>query len=178
MTRVPRISHYLLKTGSEGAEESSQDSSSQFANRSVPTFYVENSVKKWREMRVEVLRINCAKEDAEFLKFLLSSASEQQLFTRGEFVPEGLQLMANSELVHSILVEQKKYIENITSIPLSGLTREDLLKNTTDNKKQVKDLILIIDGVHSIERVSERKSPGRWSVLVEKEITADRILSK
>ena len=125
-------------------------------------------MKKWGDIRVEIVRINCAKEDAEFLKFLLSSASEQNLFSRGEFVPEGLHLLENTDLVYNILSEQKKYLDNVTSIPLSGLTKEDLLK-VTEEETPVKDIILKITGVHSIEKTRERFSPDRWSVIIQKD---------
>ena len=60
-------------------------------------------------------------------------------------------------------------MENVTSIPLSGLTKEDLLKVTEEDEKPVKDIILKISGVHSIEKTRERFSPERWSVIVQKD---------
>ena len=41
----------------------------------IPKFHVEQSSCKWGKLKTNVLRINCAEEDAQYLKYLLSTAS-------------------------------------------------------------------------------------------------------
>ncbi len=139
------------------------------AIQKVPTFYLEHSVKKWRELRAEVLRINCAKEDSEFLKYLFSLASEQNLLTRGEFLPEGLQLIENSQLVYDILQEHIEYLGRVTSIPLRGLTSSDFLTVVTEEKKTVREVLLGIEGVQSIEKARSRYFTDKWVKIIIKE---------
>ena len=69
-----------------------------------------------------MLRVNCAKEDAEFIKGLLSAAGEQGLITRGAFLPAGLQLMESADLVYNILETHAEYMKQVTSIPIGGMS--------------------------------------------------------
>ena len=77
--------------------------------------------------------------------------------------------------MYNILEEQKKYLENVTSIPISGLSMEDWLKIPEGSENPAKDVILKIPGVHSIEKSRERFPPERWSVIVQKDKEMDVI---
>ena len=137
----------------------------------IPTFFLETSVKKWRDLSVEVVRINCAKEDSDFLKILLSFLSEQNGFKRGVFVPEGLHLIEGKELVYNILQAHEAFLRSITSIPLSGILAKDLSVVIPKKKKSLRDLILSLDGVESLERSRDRFRAGNFSVLVNRQKT-------
>ena len=134
--------------------------------KEIPTFFLETSVKKWRDLSVEVVRINCAKEDSEFLKLLLSYLSEQNGFRRGVFVPEGLHLIEGKELVYNILQAHESFLQSITSIPLSGILYKDLAVVLPSTKKTLRDTILSVDGVESLEKSRDRFQTGNFSVLV------------
>ena len=137
--------------------------------QTVPTFYLEHSIKKWRDLKAEVLRINCAKEDSEFLKQLFSYASEQNLLPRGEFLPEGLQLIENSQLVYDILNEHIEYLGLVTSIPLNGLTSEDFSTVAPEKNKTIRDILLGIEGVQSIEKARSRYFSDKWVMIIFKD---------
>lgn len=125
-------------------------------NRAVPPFYLEVSVKKWRDLKVEVIRINCAKDDAEYVKYLLSSSGEQGSLRKGVFLPEGLHLMEGKDLVYNMLQEHDSFITEVTSIPVSGLTYGDLTTVVPDKNKTIKDIIMNIPGVITLEKSRER----------------------
>ena len=137
-------------------------------NRQVPQFYLELSVKKWRDLRVEVIRINCAKEDAEYIKFLLSSSGEQGSLRKGVFLPEGLHLMEGTELVYNMLQEHGQFIGEVTGIPVSGINFRDLSSVVPQKNKTIKELIMNIPGVICIEQTRARDSPGTLLVLTTK----------
>ena len=148
------------------AEEDAKEQPPQ--TKVVPYFYLETSIKKWGELKAEVLRINCAKEDSERLKALLSVASEHGLLERGLYVPIGLHLMEGKSLVTNILRKHLQYIGKVTGVPLTGLSQDDM-QQKGKNDKTAKDLILGIKGVHSVEKVRDRQSPGQWSIIIDKE---------
>ncbi len=133
--------------------------------KEIPIFFLETSVKKWRDLSVEVIRINCAKEDSDFLKLLLSFLSEQNGFKRGVFVPEGLHLLEGKELVYNILQSHDVFVQSITSIPLSGILYKDLSVVLPSTKKTLRDTILSLEGVESLEKSRDRFQSGNFSVL-------------
>ena len=134
----------------------------------VPSFYLETSVKKWRDLKVEVLRINSAKEDSEYLKFLLSTSSEQGQMKQGVFLPEGLHLMEGKELVYTMLRRHSQYMNEITGIPLSGLKHSDLALTLPNERQTISEIITGINGVLSIERIKDRKRNGNLLVVTKK----------
>ena len=134
----------------------------------IPYFYLENSIKRWGVSKVETIRVNCAKEDSGRLKTLLSSAGEQGLLTRGQFLPEGLQLMANKEVVTNMMLVHEQYIKNATGIPLRGLSETDMSISTKIGHT-IRDTILEIDGVESIEKMRDGYSRGHWTIISTKQ---------
>jgi len=136
--------------------------------KEVPKFYLETSIKKWKDLKAEVIRVNCAKEDSEFLKSLLSAAYEQHHITSGVFLPEGLHLIETSELVYNILETHNEYIKNVTSIPLRGISSKDFSTVIPAKQKSIREMLLEIDGVQSIEKTRDRFGPGKWLVITTK----------
>ncbi len=65
----------------------------------VPPFHIESSIKKWGRVKTEVLRVTCSKDDSEYLKYLLSLASEKEQLSTAIFVPAGLHLMEGKYIV-------------------------------------------------------------------------------
>ena len=120
--------------------------------RSTSQFYLEMSIKKWRDLNVEVIRINCVEEDAEFIKYLLSSSGEHGSLQKGVFLLEGLHLMERKELVYNMLYEHESYTKELTGIPVSGIGYKDLETEIPGKQKSVKDIIMNIPGVVSIEK--------------------------
>ena len=140
----------------------------QISNGKVPPFYLEISTKKWRDVRAEVLRINCAKDDSDYMKFLLSSIGEQCLLKRGVFLPEGLHLMEGKELVYTMLSEHNQYMETVVAIPISGLRIEDLDTQLPGEQYSIRESITSIEGVHSIEKSRDRSSHGKLFIVTTK----------
>ena len=68
------------------SERRKRDQMSQgYEQRYIPNFHLETSTKKWGQIQTEALRINCAKDDAERLKQMLSLASEQRILNKRHF---------------------------------------------------------------------------------------------
>ena len=131
----------------------------------VPVFHLEPSVKKWGSLRTEVLRVTCSTDDAEYLKFLLSLASNQGMLTTGTFVPAGLHLMQGKDIVSSILREQQQYIQTTIGVPITGILPMVMEAQLPDKESTVKELIQAFEEVHSVERTSDTENYGRWMVV-------------
>ena len=82
--------------------------------RNVPKFHVEQSSRKWGKLKTEVLRINCAEEDAQYLKYLLSTASAAGKVTQGLFIPTGIHLMEVEHVIMSSNLVQSIEPTNLT----------------------------------------------------------------
>ena len=61
-----------------------------------PKFHIETSIRKWGQLQSEVIGVQCAKVDAQYLKYLLSSIVEQKILQDCLFVPIGIHLMTIS----------------------------------------------------------------------------------
>ena len=143
MTALSEAMEHITDPGSEPHEGQTSATETEHRERKIlPTFYLESSKKKWRDLKVEVLRVNCAKEDSEFLKRLLATLSEKGLLQRGVFIPEGLHLLEGKELVYTILFKHNQYLQTVTSIPLSGLASNELTSVLPCTNKTIKETIV------------------------------------
>ena len=102
----------------------------------VPVFNVEYSNKEWGGQKIEVLRINCAEDDAPYLKYLLSTSSVKGDTTKGILILTGIHLMEGKEVLTSILKEQLDYIESTIGVPKNGITEDamNIPKNSEKNQ--------------------------------------------
>ncbi len=135
----------------------------------VPDFHLEASLKKWGTIAVDTIRINCAKDDAEYLKYLLSTASEQDLLPQGVFVPAGLHLMEGKEIVKNILIEHSNYITTTVGIPITGISSQTMKHTSNPGEQSVEDALLVSGVIQSIERTRDTEYSGRWIAITTKE---------
>ena len=166
-------SNLVLDTGNESGDKQSTPNPRK-SPPTIPTFYLESSTKKWGDISTEVLRLNCAKEDSENLKFLLSSASEQGLITRGSFVPAGLHLMEGKSIVTNILKAHENFLRETTGIPLTGLTLTDMQREVASNTT-VKQMIEHLEGVESVEQFRANRYQGQWTIITKRTNQTDVI---
>eukprot|EP00957_Ditylum_brightwellii_P049077 3723765-Ditylum_brightwellii.AAC.1 len=71
-----------------------------------------------------VLSIGCKKEDADYLKTLLTEAYGQEDFSYGQFVTHGILQTKGPATYPSILRAQNKFINNHSVIVIKGMTAE------------------------------------------------------
>ena len=139
------------------------------ASITIPAFHLEPSVKKWGNIKTEVLRVTCSTDDAEYLKFLLSSASNNESFRSSTFVPAGLHLMQGKEIVSSILREHQQYLLSTIGTPITGLVPQAMNSMFNDTDITVKEMIEAFDEVHSVQRTGDTDHYGRWLVVSSEE---------
>ena len=48
--------------------------------KGIPLFHIENSLRKWGKIQVEVIKLICMEEDTEYMKYLLSMASSPKKY--------------------------------------------------------------------------------------------------
>ena len=170
MSALSEAMEYITEPGNESHEVVNSTTETEHRERKIlPAFYLESSIKKWRDLKVEVLRVNCAKDDSEFLKLLLATSSEKGLLQRGVFVPEGLHLLEGKELVYTILLKHDQYLQTVIGVPLRGLASNKLTSIVPCTNKTIKDTIVGIEGVLSIERLRDRSQNGNWLILTNKQ---------
>ena len=99
----------------------------------VPMFHIENSVRKWGGVQVEVIKIVCQEDDTEYMKHLFSLASLQQKIEKGLFIPTGIQLMETKEVLTSLLVEHKEFTDTVTSYQIDRILYKDMLSKIDDD---------------------------------------------
>ncbi len=149
------------------------------ADRKVPEFHLEVSKKKWGTITMEVLRVNCALEQADTLKKMLVEYSDSGKKTKGMFVPIGIHLMTTSDTLKNILVEHDKHVTNVRGVPLRGITEDQMHSNFRNKGKSLREVVLSIKGVTSIEMTRDTSTAGKWIVLtdVDRETAVTKSLS-
>ena len=135
----------------------------------VPEFHLELSQKKWGKLRTEVIRINCALDDAEELKSSLSSISERNLLPSGIFVPVGIHLISGPDVMTQLLKEHVTYIANIRGIPITGISPINMDSLQEKDLPTVREQLLAINSVLSVERTRDTSFLGKWIVLTNLE---------
>ncbi len=78
-SELTNIAHESDGASTAGQKLSETERSSNTSQTTVPPFHLEVSQKKWGKIKVDVLRVNCALDDADTLKQLLVIASEKNL---------------------------------------------------------------------------------------------------
>jgi len=53
----------------------------------IPKFHLKTTIRKWGQIQTEVISVNCAKPNAQYLKYLLSAAIEQGYLGDCIFIP-------------------------------------------------------------------------------------------
>jgi len=167
---------------SEGASNFSQGtfvngtSSQTSSHYMVPSFHLEVSQKKWGKIKVDVLRVNCAMDDAEKLKQLLVIASEQEGNRHGLFVPVGIHLMTGPNTLTQILRDHATFMVDIRGIPITGISQVQMDSKFEGSNFNLQDSITRLDGVFSVERTRDTQNRGKWLVLTTSAME-DKVLS-
>eukprot|EP00978_Attheya_sp_CCMP212_P029553 scaffold105304_cov50-Attheya_sp.AAC.1 len=65
-----------------------------------------------------MLNIECTQNDATYIKALLSESCHLEKFERGQFIPEGILLMTNIEMLKALMSAHNKYLEEVVNIPV------------------------------------------------------------
>ena len=137
----------------------------------IPMFHMENSVRKWGGIQVEVIKIVCQEEDTEYMKYLFSLASSQKKIERGLFVPTGIQLMEAKEVLTSLLTEHKEFNDTVTSYQIDGISNKDMLSKTDKEPESIKELLLQCEGILAVERTFHTETKGQWLLVIQKNKT-------
>eukprot|EP00957_Ditylum_brightwellii_P058088 4405348-Ditylum_brightwellii.AAC.1 len=94
----------------------------------IPQFFINTTMKFFGDgkKRVEacVFGIECAKEDAEYLKTLLSLGYKHKVITTGTFIPTAYHLITSVESYEAALRGQNNYINNMTAVAIEGIHKD------------------------------------------------------
>eukprot|EP00957_Ditylum_brightwellii_P164433 12518928-Ditylum_brightwellii.AAC.1 len=99
-------------------------STSEERANTIPPFFINITMKFFGDSkkRVEacVFGIECAEEDAGYLKTLLSLGYENKTITTGMFIPTAYHLITLVESYKAALRRQNDYINNMTAVAIKG----------------------------------------------------------
>ena len=133
----------------------------------IPTFHMETTTRKWGEIHVEVLTIHCSADDAKYMKHLLVAAGTQKKLFTGLFIPNGIHLMENSEVLTNILKEQKTFVDNVTNYQINGISEQEMF-HATEKESTIHAILTECDGVQAIESTHLTDKRGQWNIIVSK----------
>ena len=103
----------------------------------IPAFNLQNTERKWGQIQTEVLSVQCAKEDAQFVKYLMSRAIERKLLQDCIFIPIGIHLMKTSEVLSNLLRQHNVFLTNTTTFDIYGLLKEIVEKKDSDDDNSI-----------------------------------------
>ena len=135
----------------------------------VPKFYIEQSSQKWGKLKTDILRVNGAEDDAQYLKYLLSTASASGDIKKGLFTPTGIHLMGGKEVLTSILNNQNQYLQSTIGIPITGVSRAAMKQTDSSGNKSVEQELLGSKLLDSVEPINLTEKIGKWILVVNKE---------
>jgi len=142
----------------------------------IPQFFINTTMKKFGDgkKRVEacVFGIECAEEDAGYLKTLLSLGYEQNVISTGTFIPTAYHLITSAELYKAALRGQNKYINNMTAVAIEGIHKDAFWEDivTQEGKTMKLDHLLRkeIPFIETYEKTSRSETEGRWHIMCKK----------
>ena len=135
----------------------------------IPKFKIQTGVRKWGQIHTEVLNVECAKKEAQYLKYLLSCAVEQELLYDCVFIPIGIHLMKSSNVLSSLLRQHNQLLMSLRTFDIYGLFPTMLQKTTKENKESILTKINECGMIKRMERTSVTEAKGIWTVVVEKD---------
>ena len=169
LTEILRNTEICQEEDIVQAWERHHDNSGHSEGTAIPKFHIETTARKWGGLHTEVLSIHCSKEDATYLKYLLSEASSQEKIDKGVFVPTGIHLMEGKEVMYQLLQEHQEFINRVTSFQLGGIWYEDMYNK--DGKESIQQLLMQAEGVRAIEQTHQTHYNGQWLVVIDKQHT-------
>eukprot|EP00957_Ditylum_brightwellii_P211401 15366132-Ditylum_brightwellii.AAC.2 len=144
--------------------------------RPVPFFTVTQANRKFGNGRnwveTTVLHIECAEEDALYMKVLLVHVYENDSHF-GKFIPNGCHLTHRAENYKNLLHLQNTYLNNISVVSVTGITEEALVQDNTVETEETMLMQCLLSGnfgIESIEETNHTEEYGKWFILYQKKM--------
>jgi hypothetical protein len=139
----------------------------------VPYFRLTSGKRNFGGVSTNVLLVECAKQDARFVKYVLTQIYENPKFdTRGFFVPSGIHLIGGPKLYTALLKKQNQYLNNLAVVTVYGIpidTLESPIKvegfegSLGDYMNHAAEEI-----IESMEITGQTAETGKWFILCTK----------
>eukprot|EP00957_Ditylum_brightwellii_P025728 1947110-Ditylum_brightwellii.AAC.1 len=131
--------------------------------------------KKWgpHHDRVEayIVNIQCATDDAPYMKTLLSAVYEQQLINMGVFVPQGLFRITGEEAHKYQLRAHNKYVSSTTLVAIAGMHRDAMeAQIVIDGGKMTLEYYInnVNPTIESVQETNKTDEEGKWLLMCTK----------
>lgn len=117
------------------------------------------------------LNIQCATEDANYLKALLARASETKRM-EGLFVPAGIHLIESPAVYIGLLRSQNQYLNSTTCVPIFGMHAQALFDIVPGSDGDTGTLGEHLDKhakfIESAQRTNKTDTEGKWFLMCKK----------
>jgi hypothetical protein len=139
----------------------------------IPQYQITPGKKKFGGVQTECLMVQCAQDDAPYLKALLSNiyANEKEI-DRGMFVPSGIHLIENPSVLVNLLRRNNKFLQEVTGVAIFGMKEEALDTNIVLESGEQMDLNDFLGkwftSAISLEKTNKTETEGKWFIIARK----------
>ena len=112
-------------------------------------------------------KITCQEEYSAYMKYLFSLASSQKRKRKGLFDPTEIHLMENQQVLTNLLIEQKDFLNKVTSHQLEGISQESMDNKTEEDKSSIRDLLMNCEEIVAVEKTYHTEKKGQWLLVIK-----------
>ena len=135
----------------------------------IPNFHLQTQTRKWGQIQTEVIGIISAKEDAQYLKYLLSRASQEGFIKTGVYIPIGIHLVEGPGILTDILSAHNQYLSQLDFFELREVTKKKMLASDDNVQgKSLRDKLLECQDILAVEQTPVTESRGIWTIISTK----------
>ena len=131
----------------------------------MPKFTLSTTVRKWGQIKTEVIGLECVKSEAQYVKYLISNAVEYKHLVDCIFVPIGIHLMKSSEVLSSLLRQHNHYVANISTFEIYGIYPQMLEKLLPGQNCTLRESITNSGYIKHLEKTPVTETKGVWMVI-------------
>ena len=134
-----------------------------------PEFHLQTQTRKWGQIQTEVIGIISAKEDAQYLKYLLSQASKEGFIKTGVYIPIGIHLVEGPGILTDILSAHNQHLEQLDSFEVMEVTKKKMLERDEEAQgMSLRDKLLECQDIMAVEQTPVTESRGIWTIITTK----------
>ena len=137
-------------------------------DKKIPEFTLHTAVRKWGQIRTEVISIECVKTQAKYMKYIVSTTVEQKLVDDCLFIPIGIHLMKSSEVLSNLLRQHNKFVADTETFDVFGIYPETLEKIMGKNNTTLLQEMENTGYFKKMERTPVTDTRGIWTMVVKK----------
>eukprot|EP00957_Ditylum_brightwellii_P143899 10965461-Ditylum_brightwellii.AAC.1 len=119
-----------------------------------------------------VIAMECAAEDAGYLKLLLNQLYTNRKPQFGIFVPTGYHLVTSAEDFEAVLRRQNAFLQSVNAAAVNGISDNAMWEyiKLNGDATSLGDFLNEVEGLESIERTNKTEKEGKCFFIYKKEV--------